>query len=327
MHFLSRRGAGVAALAVLGSTLAVPAAADSGWPDRPLHLVIPFPAGGGPERTIRTLADGLQQRLGQPVVIEYKPGASGNIGAQDLASADADGYRWMFSQEGLFTINPHVYPSLGFDPEAIVPVALIGNFVDILVCHPSTGIESLTEFVDHAKANPGVLTYATSGSGSPGHVAMEMFAEQADIDLSHIPYRGPMPAVQDVLGGHVDCGFLVAAIVAEHIRSGRLAALAGSGAEPSPSLPDAPNMSDLGYPDFDATFWLGIFGRRGVDPDILDKFHQAVVDTMQDEAVIEALLDSDTRPVTSTPDEASDRLQALSAKWGRVVRDVGIRID
>lgn len=318
----------VSALAVtVLSSAPIANAQSAAWPSKPIRLVIPFPAGGGPERTIRTVTEGLKQRLGQPVVVDYRPGASGNIGAAETARSAADGYTWLLAQESIVTVNPHIFKRLGYERERLVPVALIGSFVNILTCHPAVGVKSVAELVEKAKARPGGIRYASSGPGSPGHLTMEMFASAARIELSHVPYRGPMPAVQDMLGGHVECGFLVASIVADHIKAGRLVGLAGSGAKPSASLGDLPNISDAGYRDVNATFWLGIFAPLGVDQDITRKFHQALTETVRNEAVQAAMLASDTQPEATTPAQAGQRLDEVSARWAAVIKRIDLKLD
>ncbi|MGE4337445.1 MAG: Bug family tripartite tricarboxylate transporter substrate binding protein [Pigmentiphaga sp.] len=297
------------------------------WPDRPLRLVIPVPAGGGPELIIRTLAEGLQQQLGQPVVVDYRPGAAGNLGAADLAKSPPDGYSWMLAQESIFTINPHIYPNLGFDAADIQPVALIGSFVNTLVCHPSVGVGTLEELIAKAKAEAGKITYASAGSGSPGHLTMEMLMLEAGIKLSHVPYRGPMPAAQDLLGGHVDCAFLVSSMVADHIRAGSLVGLAGSGQKPSTSLPDLPNIANSGYPNFNATYWLGIFAPKGVKPEISEKFQTALQAALADPEVVQAMLASDTQPTSTTPEQTVQRLDQLSQQWSETVKRANVKVE
>lgn len=309
-----------AGIAAVGSSLA------QTWPTKPLRLVIPFPAGGGPERSIRALALGLQQRLGQPVVVDYKPGAAGNLGAAETARAPADGYTWMFAQESLTTINPHIYRNLGYDQRNLVPVALIGSFVNVLTCNPSVGVKTLQDLVAKAKATPGSIAYASSGPGSPGHLTMEMFQAAAGVTMNHVAYKGPMPAVQDLLGGHVQCGFLVAAIVADHVKSGKLVALAGSGTKPPPTMPNLPSISSA-YPDVNATFWLGIFAPLGVDPAVFRKFHSALVATVKSKEVQEAMLTTDTQPETSTSEEAQRELEKISIRWGDIVKRIGLKVD
>lgn len=297
------------------------------WPSRPIRLVIPFPAGGGPERTIRALSEGLQQRLGQPVVLDYRPGAAGNIGAAEKARSDPDGYTWMLAQESIVTINPQIYKDVGYPPKQLAPVALIGSFVNVLTCNPQVGVNTVAELVQKAKANPGRISYASSGAGSPGHLTMELLASSAGVTLTHIPYRGPMPAVQDLLGGHTDCGFLVASIVAEHIKAGRLVGLAGSGSKATVSLGDLPNVSDAGYPEVDATFWLGIFAPSGITPEINQRFQKALSETVQSEGVRSAMLDSDTQPEWATPAEARARLDEVSNRWGAVIKRIGLHLE
>lgn len=314
-------------LAVASAAAPVANAQAVNWPVRPIRLVVPFPAGGGPERTIRAMTEGLTKKLGQPVVLDYKPGASGNIGASDAAHAAPDGYTWLLAQESVVTVNPYIFKQLGYDPKKLVPVALFGSFVNVLTCNPSIGVKSVADLVAKARAQPGSIRYASSGPGSPGHLTMEMFASSAKIQLTHVPYKGPMPAVQDMLGGHVDCGFLVASIVSEYIKTGRLVGLAGSGAKPSASLSSLPNLANAGYPDANATFWLGIFEPAGVEPGITRKFHSALAEVVRGAAVQEAMLATDTQPEMTTPEQARTLLAEMSAQWGAVIKRINLKLD
>ncbi|MCK9511375.1 MAG: tripartite tricarboxylate transporter substrate binding protein [Pigmentiphaga sp.] len=324
----------VLSLVAIGSLMSVmigmadtQAATPQNWPGRPIKLIVPFPAGGGPERTIRTISQGLQERLGQPVIIDYRPGASGNIGAADLAKANPDGYTWMLAQDSLFTINPLIFESLGFDINAIQPVSMYGNFVNVLVCNPSLNVTSLEGLIEKAKAGPGEIYYASSGAGSPGHLVTEMLSSRAGIKMSHVPYRGPMPAVQDLLGGHVDCGFLASPSVVEHVKAGRMVALGSSGAEPLESLEGLPTIDSQGFPGFDATFWTGFYTSTGVDKEITDRFGAALYEVLKEEAVLDAMEFSDMKPRWTTQEETQEIIENLLNQWSVVVQQVGLKVE
>lgn len=318
----------LAAFTVLTIQAISPATAQSvQWPTKPIRLVIPHPPGGGPEGTIRAVADGLSQRLGQPVILDYKPGASGNIGAAETARSSPDGYTWMVAQETVYTVNPLIYNRVGYDIGKLMPVALLGSFVNVLACHPSVGVKSVKELVEKARSMPGKIRYASSGPGSPAHLSMAMFTSAADINLTHVPYRGPAPAVQDLLGGHVDCGFLVTSSVVDHIKNDRLVALGGSGVRPSNSLRNLPNLRDLGYQEVNATFWMSVIAPAGIDQGILGKFQDALKVTVSSAPVQQAMLATDTQPEFIDASHARERLAEVSGRWKKVIDKTGLKLD
>lgn len=312
------------AMAVFAAALPVEHAA-AAWPDRAIRLVVPFPAGGGPELMMRALTRELGSTLGQPVILDYRPGANNLIGAAEAARAEPDGYTWMIAPEAVFTINPHVYKSLGFDPAKLQPVSLIGSFINVLSCNPALGVKTVEDLVVKARAVP--LAYASSGVGSPNHMTMEMFLAEAKAKMSHIPYKGPMPAVQDLLGGHVDCSFLVESIAVEHIKEGSLVALAGSGKRPSGALAELPTLASAGYPGFDATFWLGVFGRADVDPEVFERFSSALHAGMQSPDVRNAMLTQGTTPAWVPAEQASAEIQHLKEHWGEVAQRIDLKAE
>jgi tripartite-type tricarboxylate transporter receptor subunit TctC len=319
---MNRRPLLAAALALLA---AAPLQAQTTWPDKPIRVVLPFPPGGPSDIVMRLAAEKMQATLGQPVVIDNKPGAGGNLGAAEVARAAPDGQTWLFGTDTLMTVNPHVYKSLPFKVEDLQAVTIASRFNQTLVCHPSVGVKTVAELIAKAKAGP--LAYASGGNGVPGHLSMELLQSMAGFQMAHVPYKGPAPATQDVVGGQVPCGLLAGPTVLPHVRSGRLVALAVSGATRSPTLPEVPTMAEAGVAGYRADFTLVMFAPRAVPPAIVQRFRQAFVDALKLPEVSEKLRSGDQVVVGSTPEEAAQVLAADSRKWGEVARRIQLGLD
>jgi len=320
----------VTALALIACVgLAVPAAAQTttaaAWPDHPIRVVLPFPPGGPSDIVMRLAAEKMQGVLKQPFVIDNKPGAGGNLGSAEVARAAADGYTWLFAPDSLVTVNPHVYKTMPFKVEQLVPVTIATQFNQTLVCNPALGVKTVAELV--AKAKSESLSYASGGLGVPGHLSMELLQSMAGFQMRHIPYKGPAPATQDVLGNQVPCGLLAGPTVLPHVRAGKLVALAVSGSRRSPTLPDVPTMAEAGVSGYQADFTLVLFAPRGVPDAIVGRFRQAFVEAIQSPDVVEKLRAGDQTVVGSTPAEAATVLAADSKKWGAVARRIQLGLD
>ena len=311
--------------AVLALALPTLAPAQTAWPDKPLRVVLPFPPGGPSDIVMRLAAEKMQAALKQPVVIENRPGAGGNLGAAEVARAPKDGYTWLFGTDTLLTVNPHVYKQLGFKADDLQPVAIATQFSQTLVCNPALGVKTVPELV--AKAKAGKLSYASGGAGVPGHLSMELLLSMAGFDMQHVPYKGPAPATQDVLGNQVPCGLLAGPTVLPHVRTGKLVALAVSGSTRSPTLPDVPTMAEAGVPGYEANFTLVMFAPRGVPDVVVARFRQAFVDALKTPEVTDKLKASDQTVVGSTPAQAAAVLAADSVKWGTVARKINLGLD
>jgi tripartite-type tricarboxylate transporter receptor subunit TctC len=313
-------------LAVLAIGSAAVGATAQTWPTGPVRMIAPQAAGGGPERVIRGLAQGLQNRLGQPVVVDYRPGAAGNIGTAELARSAPDGNTWMLGPENVLTINPLVYRTTGFNPPDVVPIRIVGTLHQVLACHPRVGVRSVAELAAAARARG--LNYASSGPGSTAHLGMEVFLQEMRIDMNHVPYRGPAPAVQDLVGGQVDCAMLVASAIIEHVRSGRLVGLGVTGAERLPALPGVPTLREAGAASAgEASFSLVMFARRGVSAEILDKFGRVLDETLRSAELVEALAANNINPATTSGDLAGQELQRATQRWGVQIQRVQLRLD
>jgi tripartite-type tricarboxylate transporter receptor subunit TctC len=311
-----------------GLALAFSAALAQGaasWPQRPIRIVVPHPPGGPSDLIARTVLERLNATLKQPVILENRAGAGGNIGAQEAARSAADGYTWMLGTDTIVTVNPHVYRNMPFKPEDFKPVAILSQFGQTLVCHPSVGVKTLQELITKAKAQP--MAYASGGPGVPGHLSMELLQYMGGFDMRHVPYKGPAPAAQDVLSGQVPCGLLAGPTVLPHVRAGKLVPLAVSGTTRAPTLPDVPTVAEAGVKGYDAIFTLALWAPRGVPDDIVAKFRQAWADALLTPEVVERLKQTDQIPVVSTPEVAAAQLARDSVKWGAVARRINLGLD
>lgn len=295
------------------------------WPDRPVRLIVSFPAGAPGDIVARMIQPELQKELGQAVVVENRPGAGGNIGASEVARA-TDQHTFLIGPDTMVTINPHLYKKLAFNPlEDLKPVSHLISFNQMLVCHPGAQIKTLPEL--RAKAKAQSMDYASGGPGVPGHMAMEMLLAATGMKMNHIPYRGPAPAMQDVMAGQVPCGFLAAPGAGPQVRGGKLVALGVSGARRSPGSPDVPTMAQIGVKDFDASFFEILAAPKSTSPAVIDRLSKAVTKILQQPEVRAKLLAADMEPLGNTPVESMQRLRLDHQKWGKVAADIALQLD
>ena len=309
-----------ALLAVCASS----AALAQSWPQRPIKVIIPFPPGGPSDLVMRTAAEKIMANLKQAIVIENQPGAGGNIGAATVARAAPDGYTFLFATDTLLTVNPHVYKTLPFKLDDLKPISVLSSFSQTLVCNPSLGVKTVSELIAKSKTTP--LSYASGGAGVPGHLSTELLLSMTGMQMTHIPYKGPAPAMQDVLANQVPCGLLAGPTVLPHVRSGKLTALAVSGQARSPSLPEVP-IDEAGVKGYEADFSLILIAPKQVPDDIVAKFRQAVVDALRNPEATERLKASDQIVIGSTPEQAVAKVAKDFAKWGAVSRKIGLSLD
>lgn len=295
------------------------------WPDKTVKFIVPLPPGGPSEIVLRSAMEKMQATLKQPLVLENKPGAAGNLGAAEVARATPDGYTWLFTTDTLFTVNPHVYEKLAFKTGDLQPVMRASAFSQTLVCNPALGVKAVADLVRRAKEKQ--VSYASGGAGSPGHLSTEQFKTAAGIQMLHIPYKGPAPAMQDVMGGQVDCGFLAGPTVLPHVRSGKLVALAVSGSRRSSLLPEVPTVAESGYPGFDSTYSLVLFAPRGTPAAVIQTMHAAMSAALKSPDVVEKLRTSDQVVVAESPADTVTRLTQDSNKWGEVARRINLRLE
>jgi tripartite-type tricarboxylate transporter receptor subunit TctC len=289
-------------------------------------MLITFPPGGPSEIVTRLVSERLQAALKQPFVVENRAGAGGNIGADAVAKAAADGYLFGITTDTLFTVNPLVYRRMPFDPWAdIRPVALLGSFSQMMVCNPAVKAKTLDELLALAKREK--LSYASGGPGVPGHLAAELLLSMTGTGMLHVPYKGPAAATTDVMGGQVNCGFLATPTVLPHVKSGKLNALAVSTAQRSPLAPEVPAAAEAGAPGFDAPFYLVLFTAKGISPEILANMNREVGRALAAPEVRERAARLDVTTLGGSPEEAAKVLKAAAAKWAPVVERIGLKLD
>ncbi|HET7362146.1 MAG TPA: tripartite tricarboxylate transporter substrate binding protein [Burkholderiales bacterium] len=317
-------------MARLIATLALAAlalVAQAQYPSRPIKVLVPQPPGGANDTVTRVIAPALGERLGQPIVVENRPGANGNLAMEVVAKAPADGYTLLLAADAQIVINPHFYSNLPLDTmKDLVPVASVVNTQMVLAVNPSLPVKTLQEFIDYARrANP-PLAYASIGNGSQHHLVMEMLKQRAGIDLLHVPFKGGGPATTALIAGEVAAAFGGNSVTG-HVRAGRLRALAVAGKTRSPVFPDVPRLAEF-YPGLEVTPWLGIFAPAGVPPAVIARLHEATNAALADPATAEKIRRvGGLEPYLSTPDEFSALLRAEYVKYGEVVKAVGAKVD
>lgn len=319
----------LAALACVAPALALtsPGASAQEWPTKPIRLIVNFPPGSSPDVMARAIGTPLAQALGQPVVIENRSGASGMIGAEPVAKAPADGYTLLLTAGSTFTMVPHMMPKMSFDPvKDFVPVAGIGRIDIFLVTRTEQPFKSYQELVAHAKAKPGKLSYASAGNGTSPHVAGEMFKEHTGVFVTHVPYRGTTPALQDLLGGQVDYAFDSGASVT-HIRAGKLRLLATAGARRSPAFPDTPTLHELGLKDFDAGTTHGLLAPAGTPQPVVDRLNREVNRLLATPALVQQLRAIGAEPEPGTPAQFRASMERDSQRYAAIIKQRGIRPD
>ena len=279
-----------ALLALLGTALlALPAIANAqtpAYPTKPIRLVVPFPAGGATDILAREVAKHLTETWGQSVVVDNRPGAGGNIGSELVAKSPPDGYTLEMGTVGTHAINASLYSKMPYDHvKDFVPVILVAGVPNVLVVNPSVPVNSVQEFIAYAKANPGKLNFASSGSGTSIHLSGELFKVMAGVQMTHVPYKGSAPALQDLLGGQVQLMFDNLPPSLPQIKAGKLRALAVTSATRAPALPDVPTVAEAGLPGFEASSWFGVLAPAGTPPAIVAKLHGALMTVMKDPGV------------------------------------------
>jgi len=315
-----------ALLAVIALAATGPALAQA-WPNKPIRLVVNFPPGGAADQIARSVGVPLGEALGQPIVIENRPGANGNIGADAVAKSPPDGYTLLMSSGGAFSVNPHLYTKLPFDPvNDLVPVAAAARILVFLVVRPDLPAKSVDEFVALARANPGKLTYGSPGSGSSPHIAGEMLKRAAKIDIVHVPYKGAAPALTDLLGGQLDFMF-DPGIGLPQVRAGKLRLLAVGSPKRSPLFPDTPTLAEAGMVGFDADSWFGFYAPAGVPADILTRLNREINRALQTPAVRERITALGAEAVALSAAEFAALQRADRERFGVVVREAGIKLD
>jgi len=305
--------------------LAGPASAQEAWPSRPVRIIVPFPAGGVADLLPRLVGQKLSEKWGQPVIVENKAGAAGNIGMGEGARAAPDGYTLVLAPTGNLTVNPYLF-KLPFDTaKDFAPITVLATSPNVLVVHPSVPAKTFAELIAYAKANPGKLNFASPGAGSGAHLAGELLNLDAGIQAQHVPYKGLAPAVTDLLGGQVQMMFAGISTVIQHVKNGKLVALAIASPSRSPQLPDVPTVAESGIPGFDVTSWYGLVARAGTPPAVIEKIQRDAAEALRDPGVREKLAGLGLEPMGNTPAEFGAMIAAESLKWGDIVRKAHIQ--
>ncbi len=321
----------VAALAVAMLAIAADAQAQNpaaNYPNKQIRLIVPFAAGGPNDFLARAIGQRLTERWGQPIVIDNRPGAGGNLGAELVAKSAPDGYTLMVATQGILAVNPGL-ARLRFDTlKDLAQVALVANLTSVMVVHPSLQVKTVKELIALARRRPGELTYGTPGNGSASHLAMEIFNRAAHVNIRHIPYKGAAPAVVDLIGGTLQVMLIGVPVVMPHVVSGRLVALGVASSGPSPMAPGLITIAESGgLPGFEIRNWLGLVAPAGTPRDIVDKLSTGVNEILRLPEVKEQLLKSGFEPTGSTPEYFAGYLEAELKYWAKVVKDAGITID
>ncbi|MBK7060992.1 MAG: tripartite tricarboxylate transporter substrate binding protein [Rubrivivax sp.] len=307
---------------LMGSTvLAQPA-----YPTKPIRLIVPFAAGGTTSILARLLADRMSQSIGQPIVVDNRPGAGGNVGMDLVAKAEPDGYTILMGPIGL-AINPALYSKMPFDPlKDLAPIGLYGGVPNLLVVNPSVPATNLAEFIAYAKSNPGKLNYASNGNGTSSHLAAEMLKSAAGLNIVHVPYKGGAPAMQDLIGGQVTMLFDQMPAVLPQVKSGRVRVLGVSSIKHSAAAPDIPPIADT-LPGFDMLVWFGLLAPQGTLSAIIGKLNGEMVKALNEPAFQAQLVGMGVTPMPGSPETFSRYLQSETTRWAKVVKDAGARID
>ncbi|MBH2008617.1 MAG: tripartite tricarboxylate transporter substrate binding protein [Xanthomonadaceae bacterium] len=320
-------------LLAAGITLAAAPAAHaqagaSDWPGKPIRWIVPFPPGGAMDAIARTLGEKAGKTLGQPFVIENKPGAGGNIGADFVAKAPADGYTMMITSIGMATNKP-LYGKLSYDPvKDFAPVSLLAVVPNVLVTNSTQpDVKTVADLIAAAKKEPGKLSYASAGNGTSIHLAGEVFSSLAKIDMLHVPYKGSGPAVADLLGGQVNYMFDSISSARPHIESGKLRALGVTTAKRSSALPNVPTLAEAGLPGYEVSPWFAVFMPAATPKPVIARLNAALLDAMKQPDVRARFASIGAEPVGSTPDELAAHLARESARWSKLIAERGIKLD
>ncbi|WP_208510069.1 tripartite tricarboxylate transporter substrate binding protein [Variovorax paradoxus] len=305
-----------------------PAAAQQDYPNKPIRLIVPFTPGGVTDTGARVVADKLGARLGQSVVVDNRPGASGNIGTQMVASAAPDGYTLLLGFDGTLVINPHVYAKVPFDTlKDFVPVSKIGDAVLIIVVHPSVPAKTLSELVAYSKTNPGGVSYGSAGTGSTPHLAGELLKARTGANFVHVPYKGGGQSMTDVVGGSLPMLYTAVAGAYPFVQKGQIRPIAVSSAQRLASLPEVPTVAESGVPGFESSSWIGILAPAKTPQPIVDRLQRELHAVVQSPEVRERLASLGISALGNTPAEFGQQIRADLAKYDQIVKAAKVRVD
>jgi len=325
---VTRRRAALSLAATLAILAPHAAAAADAYPAKPVRFVVAFPPGGGTDIIARSIAQKLTERIAQQVVVDNRPGAGGNIGTDIVAKSAPDGYTMLMGSAGPLAINASLFGKMPFDPiKDLAPVTLAASTPNVLVVHPSLRAATVKELIALAKARPGEINFASSGHGTPAHLAGELFNSMAGVKMVHVPYKGAAPALADLLGGQVQLMFSTMPPALPHVKDGKLRALAVTSAKRSPAAPDLPTLDEIALPGFEANTWHGVVVPAGTPATIVARLNREIVAILHLPEVVERLSCQGAEPVGSTPEEFAAYIRSETLKWAKVVRDSGAKAE
>lgn len=301
--------------------------AQTTYPSRPIRLIVPFPPGGGADNLARIVMPKVAEILGQPIVIDNKPGAGGNVGSEQAARATADGYTLLYGTNGTHGINHALYSRTGFELRDFSTVGRVSFIPAVLVVNPSVPVDSVPQFLAYLKANPDKVSYASAGNGTTSHMAGEAFKRQANVDIQHIPYKGGGAALTGLIAGEVQMMIDLAANLMPQVRAGKLKALAVTSRQRLASLSDLPTLDEIGLKGFDLVASDGIYAPSGTPQAIIEKFNQALNRALSDSEIVERLRSRGAEPIRGTPQEHLAHITREFPVWTRLVKDVGAKVD
>ena len=298
------------------------------FPQQPVTMIVPFPPGGGTDTGSRLLAQKLSEKWGQQVIVDNKPGGAGIVGLEIASKAKPDGYTIVMGNIGTQSINPSLYKKLPYNADtAFTPITLVAELPLVLVVNPSTAAKSTAELIAAAKAKPGDFTYSTSGNGSSMHLAAALFENQAGLKLTHVPYKGGGPAIQDLIGDHVTMSFATVLETSGQIKSGKLKAIAVTSDKRSPALPDVPTAAETGLPGYNSISWIGLLAPGGTPQPIVDKIAADVKAVLAEPATRQQFIDQGALPVGSTPAEFKALIETDRARYGKIIVEKDIKLE
>jgi len=325
MNLERRRLLATAALLPVASAVR---ATGEDYPDKPVRLVVPFPPGGGADNLARAIMPKVSHALGRPIIIDNKPGAGGNVGAELVAGAPPDGYTLLYGTNGTHSINQALYRNLRFDPiKDFTPVSRMTEIAAMLVVNPQLPVLTTTQLIRYAKANPGKVNFASAGNGTTSHLSGELFRTMAGIDIVHIPYRGGAAALADLVSGQVQMMIDVMPNVYPLAKDGRIRGIAVSTAVRFPGAPELPTISESGVAGFESSAWDGVLAPAGTPEPVVAKLNAAIRIALADPELVETLKSRGARPVAGTPQEFAQHIVESTRKWAAVVKASGARID
>ena len=312
----------------IAAVVAIAATAHAAYPDRPLRLVVPFPPGGAVDVLGRAVALNVRDSLGQNIVVDNRPGFGGAVGSELAARATPDGYTLLMGSTSTISINPALVAKLAYDPvKDFVPITLVGFVPHVLAANPSVPASTLKEFIAYAKGRPGQLAYGSAGTGTPHHIAIEMFKQMTGVDMLHVPYKGTAPALLDLLSGRVACMSAEVLALLPHVRAGKLRALGIATAMRNQVAPEIPTIAEAGLPGFEVTSWYGILAPAGTPREVTARLARDIAKSLGTPDMRQRFADLGATPVGNTPEEFAAFIKREGAKWARAIKISGAKVE